>query len=202
MTKVRVAALNQGTVRVELAQVLVILSHDGRYDLDFVYPAEQPIAYNRNKTCKEFLDSDGDFLLMIDDDQWWNGNPLDYVERDLDVVGFPTPVCQPTPFPERPIRWNMVFEPPLPDEAVVEIAAIGAGSLLIARRVLEHARMRAPFMDVWDREGMLLASEDLYFCQRVREAGFRVWAATALVCDHSKETSLLLMHQVVERCSS
>jgi hypothetical protein len=29
-----------------------------------------------------------------------------------------------------------------------------------------------------------------------------VWAATALVCDHSKETSLLLMHQVVERCSS
>jgi hypothetical protein len=197
MMKVRVAVINQGTVRVELVRMLVVLSHDERYDIEYVYPADQPVANNRNKTCKEFLESDADFLLMVDDDQWWNDNPLNYVERDLDVLGFPTPVCQPEQFPDKPVRWNMLFDPPLPeDDDIVEIKAIGAGSLLIARRVLEHPKMRAPFMDIWDRDGLRVSSEDLTFCSRAQDVGFKIWGATKATCDHVKDIPLLLMYKV------
>jgi len=196
--KIDVAVLNQGSVRTELVEKLLKLSHDQRYDLSFTYPSRAPVASNRNYICKQFREGDADFLLMTDDDQHWEKNPLDMVEHDLDVVGFPTSVYQPVVSMEKPVRWNMIKKEGAEEAPITQVSGIGSGSLLIARRVLEHPDLRAPFMDKFDEDGIRVSSEDLRFCDAVWAAGFQVWAVLVNPCHHLKTVDLLLMHKLLE----
>ena len=196
--KIDIAVLNQGWIRTELVERLVKLSHDNRHELRISYPTQSPVANNRNTICKAFREGDGDFLLMTDDDQFWQKNPLDAIDLDLDVIGFPTHVFQPAHEPVNPIRWNVVKLPDTPDGAVREVRAIGSGSLLIARRVLVHPMLRAPFLDHFDEDGIRQASEDLWFCDKARKAGFKIWMATNNPCHHVKAVNLLYLDLVMK----
>jgi len=196
--KIDVAVLNQGWIRTELVERMVKISHDPRYDLRITYPTGSPVAHNRNAICKAFREGDSDFLLMTDDDQFWQKNPLDAVELDLDVLGFPTHVFQPKREPVSPIRWNVVKLPGEQKGAIREVKGIGSGSLLIARRVLVHPDLRDPFQDRFDDEGLRQASEDLWFCEKAREAGFKIWMAANNPCHHIKPVDLMYVDLLIK----
>lgn len=190
-TTVYVVTPLQNKVRPELCLFREwLMVHEERYYLVFSVSEAQPVAHNRNRIARKFLESDADFLLSVDSDQVPGCNPLDYVEHDLDVLGFPYPTYR--AHKECPIVW---FPGPANDEGLVEVEKVASGVLLIARRVLEHPAMRGPFMDYWDDEGLLVESEDFSFCRRARWAGFSVWCDMSVPAHHWKEVDLLTLWQ-------
>lgn len=168
-----------------------------RYVIQFGCHTKIPTSGNRNYIVKLFLESKNDFLLMLDNDTAPRSNLLDMVEKDLDVVGFPCPVWRGIGTPEGvAITWN--FSPldgsekiHMGEQDLMEVAQIGGGAILIARRVLEHPNMKAPFIDQFDEDGVREVGHDYLFCRRARDAGFQVWAATKHLCGHVKDRDLI-----------
>lgn len=201
--------LSTGTVATALQEwLLKIALTERRYIVRLHSSYEQPVANNRNQIVRRFLQGDGAYLMMVDEDQAAGFNPLDFVERDLDVLGFPTPCWKSGHVePDNPIRWNVWID----DEdgnptggavrrgaPVMEVSGVGSGLILIARRVLEHPDMRAPFMDSWDEDGARRESEDRTFCKRAAAAGFTIWMAPQHACGHWKTVNLLKVVQALD----
>ena len=202
-----VCVLHTGWVRYEVVAYLVNILGARTHSLIIRMSHAQPVAHNRNKIAQSFLRSDADYLLMIDSDQAIDCDLLKYAKNDLDIVGFPSPVFK-VDQPADPIKWNLWMENEKgertggairADQPLVQVAGVGTGAILIARRVLEHPDMRAPFMDRWDEDGIRTESEDYTFCQRARAAGFEIWAATDSLIGHIKEVDLKHIVELMEQ---
>jgi len=151
----------------------------------------------RNVITAAFLRSDASHLLMIDNDTRptnRRGQPV-LLPRlallDLDVIAAPCPFRVP-----HGIAWN-IFDRlpdghyrtrPIQEGQAVSVAAVGTGAVCIARRVLEQLAEAPPvwIADLEDRDGKILKTEDLRFCERVlgrqadqggQQAVRWVWAA-------------------------
>jgi len=60
----------------------------------------------------------------------------------------------------------------------------GGTGLLIAREVLEKLEQpyqKTTFNDAWTD---ITLSEDVYFCDQIRKAGYEIWVNPAVVCSH------------------
>lgn len=189
---VQVVVPNRGTIDTRLMVLLMNLMRDGRYDLHYAFPVYSPVASARNRIAREFLESPRgfDYLLMIDADVVPERNPLDLVEDDLDVVGQLCPIWKGLQAPGREVMWNFVPSLGSLGGGLCEVEAVGAGCMLIARRVLEHPGMRAPFREGYDEDGVLALGEDVAFCSRARENGFLVWADLEARCSHNRTVDL------------
>jgi hypothetical protein len=208
-TNVHVFLMYTGYIREELAWWRVKWAGDARYDVTVEGARHRPIASNRNQATKRFLASDGDFMMMIDDDVIPAQNPLDLVLMDKDIVCFPTPMWAPGRTGDYPIHMNVeLMEHPeglqdnyilISPEPLMEIAAGGTGCILIARRVLEHPDLRPAFMDMYDEDGIRSVTEDITFIRRARVAGFSAWAAMEYRCSHVKEVDLLMIDLLYRR---
>ena len=202
-TGVMIAVLTDGPVRMELASALVQMSHDERYQLQLIWSYARPIPANRQLIVKRFLlESDLDYLMMIDSDQWPYKNLLDLVEEDKDVVLFPVPVWRPgqeqPPIVSvlTPLEGTVVD---LDEGPLVEIKR-GGSVFLIARRVLET--MAQPIFEyVFDDWGLMVVEEDINFCDKAREAGFSIWGAYSHPCGHVKTIDLVDVHNRVKEWS-
>lgn len=69
------------------------------------------------------------------------------------------------------------------------VDAVGAAGLLIQRSVLETLT-RLWFRCLYDEDGLLILSEDFYFCEKAIEAGFEIWAQCDLAQQHQCEITL------------
>lgn len=199
--QVEVAVLHMGWIRHETALALMAMLCDPRHHVLVCFSSSSPQASNHNLAVKRFLERQppSDFLMIMGDDAAPMANLLDLVDEDLDIVGFPHPVGRWKTSPAAPIQWNIVLTDEDGQEisaeldtarGTIEVEGIGSGAMLIARRVLEHPALRAPFLDLYDEDGVKTVSEDLNFCRRAREAGFKVYAALGHLCGHIKEVDL------------
>jgi len=159
-----------------------------------------PIGSNRCKIQKRFLQSDADYLLMMDDDIIPYFNPGEFCFADKDIIGFPAKVKQ----SERALNW-VVYQkhPEVEGFGPVDFSRldskydlydlgegiVGTGCIMVARRVLE--KIPGAFKEVIDDEGIPKWGTDFAFCRRAYEAGFKIWAAPNHVCEHIKEVGLL-----------
>lgn len=190
--KVYLTILNQGNIRPELANLLIHITHDPRYQVKITYPSARPITNNRNRIAKQFLEGDWDYLLMIDSDIVPHSNPLDLIAHDKDITGCPCPQWN-----ERDLYWVVMDKDgtgykPIPPErrhGLRQVDAIGTGCILIRRNVLEA--VRAPFNDKQAEDGTLDLGEDFYFCEKATEAGFEVWCDWRAPCSHFKTLDLI-----------
>lgn len=207
-TEIYVAVLTSGWVRHELAAQLVAFLNDHRYQLELHFSYDRPTPSNRNGISKRFREGTADYLLMVDHDTIPYSNPLDLVEKDLDVVTFPYPIWRPKAVP--PITLSLAMEagegPDLTGQhgqmvklgkGLQEVKWGGTGMVLIARRVLEHPDMRAPFAYRYDEDGIKIWEEDSDFCYKARRAGFRIWSALSHPCGHVKDLNLVHVHDAV-----
>jgi hypothetical protein len=161
---------------------------------------DHPISSNRNKIVKRFLQTDNDYLMMVDDDVVPLFNPAEFVFADVDVIGFPAKVRQgdrqlnwvayvrrPDRHEYAPVDFNKVEQ----DIELLSVDAVGTGCILIRRRVLEN--IKAPFHIHFDEDGILTMGTDFAFCERVKEAGFDIFTTPRRVCEHFKELGMLDM---------
>jgi hypothetical protein len=209
--KVDIYVLTTGWVRWEVFMWLFECLMDSRYEVTVGFAQASPVANNRNHISKEFREGprQSDVLVMWDSDVIPPRNPLDLVEFDFDIVGLPAPIWKAKRSPLDPIVWNLLLVDEEGKPTVGElkggsakfgpVAEMGAGITLIARRVLEHPDMRAPFLELYDEDGLKVMGEDIRFFRRVRTAGFEPWAAADYQCSHIRELDLKTVYKLTRK---
>ena len=176
------------------------VNREGKYQVSRSYSRATPVMNNRAKIVQQFRLMGADFLLQLDEDCVPHKNLFDLVELDLDIIGFPAPLWRGVSHPKEPIVWNFelidstgerISEFLERDGDVQEVARIGTGGILVARRVFE--KIAAPFVEPVDKYGQRVVGGDLYFCDQARAVGFKVWAAPAYLLSHIKMVDLYSM---------
>lgn len=206
-----IAVLNQGSVRPELAYLLTDLTHQNKYRLYLAYPAAKPISNNRNKIVKDFLSKpEYDYLMMLDNDIIPPLNVLDLVDFDKDVIGGVcfaymdnaiVPLVVDYNTPENIAKGDKPFlvKELEGDEGLVECDAIGSGLIIMKREVLE--KVKAPFSNRYDEDGIKTMGLDFSFCDKARQLGYKVFAHTDFLCSHWTMIDLKMVYQALQKRS-
>lgn len=160
-----------------------------------------PTYSNRNTVVKYFLrQTKHTHLLFIDSDTVPFSNPVLMADLGLDVVGGVYPSWRVNHY-----EWLAMDKTPsgyvqIPAEkrkGIVECDGLGAGCLMMTREVLSS--LPDPFADKVRADGTREVGHDYYFCERVKEKGFKVWANWDLLCDHIKQVPLLTIIDAMKR---
>ena len=87
---------------------------------------------------------------------------------------------------DSPGHWMSAKEP-IP-ASPFQIQACGAGCLLIRREVLDdigYPWFKTTFQSIRENNGIPIEpSEDVYFCQKAQEKGYKIFAEPSVVCKH------------------
>lgn len=125
----------------------------------------------------------GDWLWIMGDDHAFDPELLpQLLAHDVDVV---VPHCLRRNPPWAPVvnsheedGWQVSAE--LPEEGLTEIWSAGSAGMLVKRHVFD-AIGDPWFTPAADATGL---NEDINFCRKVREAGFRIWCDPAALLGH------------------
>ncbi len=189
--KLFIAILNEGWIRSELSRELVMLGKTNKNELIIEYSAERPVDHNRSSIVKRFLKTDSDFLIQIDHDTVPNKEYFESINEKYDVLSFPTPIfiqeaeghalflnCF------KKVENSLYPIPVSEGKGIIEVDATGGGCLVIHRRVLE--KIKAPFIRLYDEDGLAILGSDLNFSRLCLENGFKMYADMNHVCKHFK----------------
>lgn len=183
-----VAVLNEGEIRTELASVLNHILLQSDYKVYLKYHSDKPIAFNRNKIVKQFLESGCDYLLQLDSDIVPPPNILQLADYQVDIIsGLMFAFRQTSVIPLiLKKNWDDEYNvmPFRGDEGLTECDATGTGSMMIARHVLADPRMKAPFLNEYNYDGIKVRGLDLAFCSRAKELGYKVYVNLDYPCSH------------------
>jgi len=153
----------------------------------------QPIDYARNCAVKDFLASNSEWSLSIDNDMAPPMNLLDMLDRagermDVLVPKFFRGEQAPNGGTVLHLCWEPLAE--LGKNEWCELACAGTGVMFVHRRVFERLGNRGWFRFAYGADGQITNSEDVGFCQRARQAGFSVWGNQQFEADHCKTFSM------------
>lgn len=142
-----------------------------------VFARSAVISENRNHITEEALRLGADWVLYLDDDHVLKPDTLRrLLNADKDVISahyirrLPPfwPVIMDSELPNGTFTWKQLHPG---ERGIIKAAAVGAGCLLVKRKVLEA--LEPPY---WTLGQIHPASwgDDLHFCSRVRKAGFDI----------------------------
>lgn len=189
---VLMAVPTRGMVPMEWAMALRHLLIPQGVSVEIKGLAGYPIDDMRNEFVSDFLKGNYDYLFMNDDDTLLPPLALDrLLARELDVV---SGLYFRRMLPIEPVAF--VDDPTAGDTGIrcikeygtglMPVDYVGAGCLMISRKVLEAIEYPWFF---WARNDPRVPkkdqiSEDLYFCKKVREAGFQIHLDASIRCLH------------------
>ncbi len=183
-----------------MAEFLVSLTTQKPRAISLEVLTLKPIDYARNCAVKDFLATDFQWLLMIDNDMAPPPNLLDMVDRAEERMDILVPKCpgimdsvvMSTPGIGILLGWQL-FAGGLGKNEWCEIAWSGTGVIFIRRRVFECMGNQGWFRFIYDADGMMLNSEDINFCQKARKAGFTIWGNQQFAVEHFKTVPLFAL---------
>lgn len=151
----------------------------------------------------EGMTEDEDWICIMGDDHVF---PPEFVlrmlvhmyQKDLDVV---IPICFRRSFPPEPVlytyrlredgidTWVPLNLADYKEGGLVEVDAGGSAGMIVRRRVFEKMRKegKTPFFELG---GESQAGEDLYFCKKVKDLGFKIHADLDSSLGHILNTAL------------
>jgi hypothetical protein len=166
------------------------------YDLVVNPYASGPlIAQGRNYLVQKFLESPCDYFLSVDTDIEWHPEQIDdLMAHDKDIVSGLY-----RSHGEKGVVWP-VYLKQMPDGTydratlddvedkteLMEVGAVGMGFCLIKRKVFEELEpsILFPFAETLHHDRY--QGEDVTFCWRAREKGFKVYLDPSVGVAHSK----------------
>jgi len=158
-----------------------------------IFPSGMPYDMARNQGCMSALEYGATHVMMIDSDVILPPDGvLKLLARDLDIVS--GLYCRRSPPHGIPVairngQWLTQFK----QNALEPVDVVGAGCLLIKRRVLEQMKPIAPgahwFHWRVDQKGFLppeeCVSEDFAFNKEAkRQLGIQTYLDTSVICRH------------------
>lgn len=159
-----------------------------------------PYGHARNSAVHSMLAGGYKWLLFIDDDVCVPSDAFDKLSsHGLDIVSGlyyrrSNPIGHPVMMHETP-KGAAFIDKFRPGE-LLEAHLVGAGCLLIHRRVFEH--LAGPLNKMWFKWMMEEApegqkcSEDFFFCREARKAGYKIMVDTSVQCEHIGSASASL----------
>ena len=206
---VLLAIPNNGRIDVELLAAIerIKATHSEEYKLDFMdyvlTAGLTPVDRARNIISSDFMHSDADFLLMIDDDIIPANDVVAMCLHNKPIVGA---ICfgyvtndkmedgiHPVVF-DKEEGTKKYKSAKLNARGLIKCDAIGTGCIMIRRDVLE--KMPQPWFEMlFDDKYKLIYGEDIYFCKKAQELGFDIFADRDRVCGHKKIIDLKKIHQ-------
>lgn len=172
---------------------VIKMLQDERVKAKLTMPSFRPTIECRHRVMYEFLEGDHDFLISIDSDNPPAKSLISLILLNLDIIGCPTPIWMGTKKGSNmPIYWNAMdkypdgYRPHQPKNpnGIEEVDAVGTGCIIIARRVLEALKDSKPFDDQLDERGLRYRGHDFRFCEKAKEAGFKIYAHYGYLCLH------------------
>lgn len=159
---------NTGTLRTELVSWLL------KQKAVIFMPQNRPIDYNRNVIVREFLNTDCDWLLMVDSDVVPVTDVLLMANNNVAVCS--AHVCTyvkgeriPVGMTKNNKGYHHNFKHSRPGLHKVDV--VGTGCVMIRRDVFK--KLNKPyFRFIYDKDGMLLNGEDFNFSERVGDVYF------------------------------
>lgn len=168
------------------------------YEVDIIRIEQNPVDVARNFIADFFLKSGMDWLLMVDDDtippmialDMINHNKpfcagITYIYRNGDLVlnAFKKEENKPGYIPVANIEFTGLHS----------LDAVGTACVLIHKSVF--SKISKPYFStelVADKSGKT-KGEDLYFCDKLKEAGIPVMIDSNVICGHMKTVDLASM---------
>jgi hypothetical protein len=187
-----------GKIMAELAVRILGWTENHAISVNY-QPFSIPHDNARNILVKRFLESDCTHFLGIDSDVV---PPADTIDRllttDKDVVvgithrfnatenGYEV---TPTTFMLNNDNYDVTYNYTL--DPLMNIDGCGTGCFLAKRKVFET--IKRPFQFIYNDDGTIRRSEDLVFCDKLREHRFELWANNLVVCKHIKQVDVSLL---------
>lgn len=134
------------------------------------------LAYNTNRFIREL---EGEWLFLMDDDHRFDPDLLiKLLDHELDVV---VPITSKKFPPYEPVLYEAdgSFVDLTGKSGLIEIGACGKPGMLIRKHVLDA--IPDPWCENKDTEQ---GAEDMDFCDKIREAGFQIFADLDLSLGH------------------
>lgn len=153
------------------------------------------------------MNTDEDWICFMGDDHVFSPFMMlqllgQMYKHDLDVI---VPVCFRRSFPPVPVlytwaddvveaqdagtkAWYELNLDDYPDGGLVEVDAAGSAGMIVRQRVLKKMidEEKLPFFEL----GVGQWGEDLHFCWKVKEMGFKIWADLDVPLGHMVNTCL------------
>jgi len=170
----------------------------GKYDLKVFAPQNvKPWDRARNLCHKEFLESKHDYLFFLDANTIPQQDIIDrLLAHDAPIVSGLVQIWQEHLLPMA-MRWNEEAGGYKPNygEGLQAVDVTTNSCTLIKREVMKAVKRPAFAFPHDDEFGISGLSEDFYFCERVREAGFPIAVDFDAVCDHDIHTRSLAVNR-------
>lgn len=198
-----------------------LYSEDDRYSVTYVSGADVAVA--RNLLAENNKDI-ADYIMFFDDDILPPMNTITkLINHKKDIVSGLYFAKQEPHFPQifkknykddldkddPTAKWTGRYDTiqDYKKDSLIEIDACGAGCLLIKTEVFK--RLKLPyFWYIPKSEDKPRKGEDFYFCEKAKEAGYKIFCDTSIMCKHigtkyiTKEhwdTSLDMLKQMEEK---
>jgi len=182
-----IAIPNLGNIATDNAMNLLAWFGSGKYDLKVFAPQNvKPWDRARNLCHKEFLNERHDYLFFLDANTIPRPDILDrLLAHDVPMVAGLVQIWQEHLIPMA-MRWDEEASGYKPHygEGLQSVDVTTCACTLIKRRVMEAVERPAFKFKHEDEFGTEGLSEDFYFCERVREAGFPIAVDFDAICDH------------------
>ena len=141
-------------------------------------------AENRNFIAAKAIQNDCTYILFSDDDMVYEPDVLGrLLAHDKDIVGgFYNARHQPTALIIEYIE-KMTDEEAKAKKDIFQCNALGGGMLLVKTDVFK--KITSPFFGYkWHDNGMVSMSNDWYFCEKAKQAGYEIWVDPTLKLGH------------------
>ena len=137
-------------------------------------------AENRNLIVAQAVKANCDYLLLTDDDMVYEPEYLTkLINHDKDIIGG----IANTKYEEQKPVVEYLDQP---EEGLFKCKALGGGFLLIKTDVFKKVD-QPHFGYKWFENGMVQMSNDWFFCEKARKAGYDIWADSSLKLGHIGE---------------
>ena len=163
-----------------------------KYDYHFLIASEgYTISENRTYIVTQAIKNKCTHLLFVDDDMIFPENTIDQlISHGKEIVGTvahsralpPMPVVEFLNEDEVSVADRLLGKWNIPKE-LFEVKAVGGGVLFIDLKVFETLGKPWFSTETWEF-GMTKMGEDSWFCQKAREAGFKIWCDPTLTIGH------------------
>ena len=160
------------------------------YPVQLFFTEATEIAVARNQLVNDFLKSDCTHLFFLDSDMLILPDVIDrLLAYDKDVVSA-LAFTRARGLPAFRIIENGKYVVPLnyPRKSLFETnGASGLGCILIKRKVIEDIKKSVgekPMFQFVYNSPTDVVGEDVYFCELLRNAGYKIWISSELIVGH------------------
>ena len=196
--KVFIAIPCMDTLSAKFAQCLVnLVNHKRDFDVEVGFHIGSLVYDSRNKLAERAINSTADYVLWLDSDMTFVPDTLDMMLDTLKSNNYEIltgmyfrrrPPFTPTLFQELRITNHGTVTAEFSEipDSIFEVQGCGFGCVLMNRNVLwnvfcQNGGMFAPINGV---------GEDLSFCWRARQCGYKIWCDPSIALGHEIRTTI------------